>query len=220
MTPAHFTNLAIHVSAGTVALGIGFSILARPKGTPAHRRLGRLFGYVTAVVCASAAAGTMLFHFVPIFAVLSVLVPYQLFGGWRAVRTRSQGPAWPDAACTLLACALFVALVPAVRAHPAEAPVVVYSSLGALASVLLYDALRWTFPCRWYRTLWKYEHSYKLIACVFGMLSALVGNVVRVGQPWSQILPSALGALVIAYYFARIHREDRRRRLAPRAVGA
>jgi uncharacterized membrane protein len=210
VTPAHLTNLAIHVAAGTVALAIGFSILARAKGTPTHRRLGRLFCYFALVVCSSAALGTMFFHFVPVFAVLSVLVPYQVIGGWHSVYTQCQGPSKVDALLTLLATALFIALIPAVLRHPAEASIVVYSSLGGLAVVLLYDTIRWLFPRRWYRTLWKYEHSYKLIGSLFGMLSALIGNVVRIGQPWSQILPSAVGTLVIAYYFARLYQQASR----------
>ncbi len=213
MTPGHLTNLAIHVAAGTVALAIGFSILAKAKGTPGHRRLGRLFCYFALVVCSSAALGTMFFHFVPVFAVLSVLVPYQVIGGWHSAYTQGQGPSKVDALLTLLATALFIALIPAVLRHPTEASIVVYSSLGGLAMILLYDIIRWMFPRRWYRTLWKYEHSYKLIGSLFGMLSALVGNVVRVGQPWSQILPSAVGALVIAYYFARLYQLASRRSL-------
>lgn len=209
MTPAHLANLVIHVTAGTIALGIGFTMLAKAKGTPEHRRLGRIFCWFTLIVCLSAAVGTAFFRFVPIFAVLSVLVPYQLIGGWRTVYTRSRGPAWIDGCLTLLALAIGMLLVPAVLAHPAEAPIVVHSSLGALAAILLYDGARWLFPRRWHRTLWRYEHSYKLIASIFAMLSALVGNVVRVGQPWSQIAPSAIGVLVIAWFFFSIHRDGR-----------
>jgi uncharacterized membrane protein len=207
MFSAHLTNLAIHVAAGSVALAIGFTILFREKGTATHRRLGRRFSYFTLIVCVSAAVGTLFFRFVPVFAVLSVLVPYQLIGGWRSIYTKSAGPSRIDALWTLLALVLFIALIPAVRAHATEAPIVVYSSLGGLAFVLLYDAIRWIFPRKWYGDLWKYEHSYKLIASVFGMLSALIGNVIRFGQPWSQILPSAIGVFVIAYYFSQIYRQ-------------
>jgi uncharacterized membrane protein len=217
MSPAHLTNLAIHVAAGTIALAIGFSILAKAKGTPTHRRWGRVFCYFTLVVCCSAAAGTIFFHFVPVFAVLSVLVPYQLVSGWRSVYTKEQGPLKMDALWTLLATAFFIVLIPAVLAHPAEASIVVYSSLGALATILLYDAIRWLFPRPWYRLLWKYEHSYKLIASIFGMLSALIGNVVRIGQPWSQILPSAIGLIVIAYYFSKLYYQGKGRRLVVEA---
>ena len=213
MSPAHLTNLGIHVAAGTIALAIGFTMLAKAKGTAWHRRMGRLFCCFTLVVSFSAVVGTIFFRFVPIFAVLSVLVPYQLIGGWRCVYTRGRGPAPIDAVFTLVALAFSIGLIPALQAHPTEAPVVVYSSLGALATILAYDAVRWVFPRRWYRSLWRYEHGYKLIASVFAMLSALVGNVVRMGQPWSQIAPSAVGMIVIVYFFWQLRRQDKRRRV-------
>lgn len=206
MSAAHLANLAIHIAAGTIALAIGFSMLAKAKGTATHRRWGRIFCYFTIVVCCSAAVGTTFFRFIPIFAVLSVLVPYQLVGGWRSAYTRDRGPSGIDAIWTLLALAFAIALTPVLLSHPTGAPIVVYSSLGALATIILYDATRWLFPRRWYRVLWKYEHSYKLIASIFAMLSALVGNVVRVGQPWSQIAPSAIGILVIFYFFFQLSR--------------
>lgn len=211
MTPAHLVNLAIHVAAGTVALAIGFTLLAKAKGTAWHRRMGRIFCCFTLVACCSAIVGTVFFRFVPVFAVLSILVPYQLTGGWRSACTQDRGPSKIDAVWTLVAIALTIALTPTVLDHPAQAPVVVYSSLGALAAIQLYDAIRWLFPRRWHRVLWRYEHGYKMIASIFAMLSALVGNVVRVGQPWSQIAPSAVGILVILYFFRQLHRQDRSR---------
>lgn len=210
MSPAHLANLAIHVTAGSIALAIGFYMLANAKGTAKHRRWGRIFCYFTLAVCCSAIVGTIFFRFVPVFAVLSVLVPYQLVSGWRSSHTKDQGPSAIDGLWTLLAIACSAALAPLVLAHPAEAPIVVYSSFGALACILAYDVIRWLFPCRWYRTLWKYEHSYKLIASIFAMLSALVGNVIRVGQPWSQIAPSAAGIFVIAYFFFQLSRKKNR----------
>ncbi|PNS09745.1 hypothetical protein [Solilutibacter silvestris] len=216
MSSAHLINLAIHITAGTIALVIGFSILGRSKGTSNHRYWGRIFCYFTLIVCVSAAIGTLFFRFIPVFAILSVLVPYQLISGWRSIYTKDQGPAKIDAILTLFATVLLIALIPAVLAH-AEGSVVVYSSLGALATILLYDTIRWLFPRRWYRSLWKYEHTYKLIASIFAMLSALVGNVVRFGQPWSQILPSVVGIIVIAYYFIRLHQKDSRLLVGARA---
>jgi len=208
MTP-HFFNIGIHVITGSIALIIGFTMLAQAKGTPAHRRMGRIFCYFTLAVCCSAIVGTIFFRFVPVFAILSIMVPYQLIGGWRSVYTRDQGPALVDVAFTLAALVCLIVLTPTVLAFPAQAPVVVYSSLGALATILFYDLVRWLFPRRWYRVLWKYEHAYKLIASIFAMLSALVGNVVRAGQPWSQIAPSALGFIVILYVLWQLYRQDR-----------
>ena len=209
MTLAHLANLGVHVAAGTIALSIGFMMLAKVKGTPTHRRLGRIFCYFTLVMCCSAAIGTVFFRFVPIFAVLSILVPYQLVGAWRCAHTRGQGPTRVDGALTALAFTMFVAVAPVVVLHPGAASIVVYSSLGALVLLLFYDEIRWLFPRRWFRVLWRYEHAYKMIASIFGMLSALMGNVVRVAQPWSQILPSFAGVLVVFYFFLRLHRQDK-----------
>ena len=121
MLSAHLTNLAIHVAAGSVALAIGFTILFRAKGTAKHRRLGRLFSYFTLIVCCSAAVGTIFFRFVPVFAVLSVLVPYQLIGGWRSIYTKSAGPSGIDAVWTLVALALFALSRRFKSLHPAAA---------------------------------------------------------------------------------------------------
>ncbi|QJR13524.1 hypothetical protein [Usitatibacter palustris] len=208
MSPEHFANIAVHVGSGTIAMAIGLYMLARRKGTPAHRRWGRLFCYFTLLVCFSAAVGTVFFRFLPLFAVLNVLVLYQLVSGWRSAYTQGRGPAAIDAAWTVIAAVSSGVLVPILLAAPGGASMVVYASLGALAFILLYDALRWLFPRRWFHALWRYEHSYKLISSIFAMLSALVGNVVRVGQPWSQIAPSVAGTLVVAYFFYRLSRQD------------
>jgi uncharacterized membrane protein len=194
----------VHIGAGAVALAIGFYILARRKGTQHHRLWGRRFVYFAAAVCVSAAAGTLFFRFIPVFAILTVLVPYQLIGGWRSAMTRDAGPAVLDALWTAIALVLSSVLVPVLLEKPDGRGVVAKSTLAALCIVLLYDMAKWLFPRRWFRQLWKYEHSYKLVSAQFGMLSALVGNVVRFGQPWSQLLPSVAGVLTIGYYFWRL----------------
>ncbi|MGA9335342.1 MAG: hypothetical protein WBV39_13775 [Rudaea sp.] len=208
MSPAHIANLTIHIGAGTVALAIGFFLLTTRKGTARHRRWGRIFCYFTLLVCLSAALGIVAFRFLPLFAVLAVLVFYQLVSGWRSVYTQDRGPAVIDGVWTVVAAAFAGALVPVLLSAPGGANITVYSSLGALAAILLYDTARWLFPRRWFRLLWRYEHSYKLIASIFALLSALIGNVVRIGQPWSQIAPSAAGLLIILWFFYRSYRQD------------
>lgn len=210
MSTPHLLNIVLHVLAGSVAMAIGVYQLANAKGSDAHRRWGRGFCYAGLVVCLSAALGLAAFRFLPNFAALTVLVLYQLLGGWRSARTRERGPQAADAALTLAAVAAGAWLAPIVLA--AGANMLVYSSLGALASVVAYDAARWLFPRRWFARLWRYEHSYKLIAALFGMVSALVGNVVRFGQPWSQLLPLALGFATVGFVFVRLYRQDAARR--------
>ncbi len=101
-------------------------------------------------------------------------------------------------------------ILPYLWSSPANVqPVVVASSLAALAVVLAYDVVRWLFPRAWFARLWRYEHIYKLISSFAALTSAFAGNVLRGAQPWSQIAPSLLGVLLIVYYFARTARRQR-----------
>lgn len=211
----HLLNLAAHIGAGIAAIGLGFVLLAGAKGTPTHRRRGRLFAALTLAVCVTGVIGNVFFRFIPLFAVLTVLVTYQLLSGWHVVYTRAAGPDRIDALLGVCGAAWTIGLVPMLLAAGAKAgaaPTVIYASLGALAFLLAYDAARWCFPRHWHASTWRIEHIYKLVASLFGMLSAAVGNLVRVGQPWSQLLPSLLGMLVIAVF---IWREVRVRRRTP-----
>lgn len=204
MTPPHLANLAVHVAAGTLALVIGFMVLAARKGTGLHQRRGRRFCYLTLLVAVSAAIGLALFRFIPVFAALTILIPYQLVGGWRAAKTKAAGPGVIDAMLTLAAIALGVWVTGVVLAKGQTSQAVIWASFGALFTLIAYDLLKWLFPRRWFAVVWKYEHSYKLIASLFGMVSALLGNVLRFGQPWTQLAPSAVGFLVAVYFWYRI----------------
>lgn len=211
----HLTNLAVHVIAGIVGIGLGVAILLRPKGTCWHRSRGRAFAWAVLVVTLTAAVGSIYFRFMPLFVVLTVLTTYQLVSGWRVVRRKDAGPAAIDAAWTAAAIGLGVALWPVFAAAPRGdgQQIVVVSTAGALAFVLAYDTLRWAFPRRWFARLWPYEHVYKLVATLAALVSAFAGNVIRFGQPWSQIAPSALGMLVIGWFWWRL--KARRIRLMP-----
>ncbi len=207
----HLLNIALHIGAGSAAIVLGVALLIRATGSPAHRRQGRVFVLLTAIVCATGVVGTVFFRFIPLFAVLTLLVSYQLLSGWHAVHTKGLGPGRIDALLLLCASAWAIGLLPLLldeRAGP-----VIYSTLGALALLFAYDAARWRFPRHWHATLWRYEHIYKMVASLFGMLSAASGNLLRVGQPWSQLLPSLLGMAVIAVCIWRDHQARAHRAL-------
>lgn len=213
MPQLHLINIATHVLAGSAAIGVGLFLLARAKGTASHRRRGRLFAWLTLLVCATAAIGNLLFGYRPIFAVLTVLVLYQLLSGWRAVYTRDAGPQAIDGwltASALLAGALI--LLRLQHDSSGQQTIVVLSSLGGLATIVVYDCARWAFPQRWHGALWRYEHIYKLLASLFAMLSAAAGNLLRVGQPWTQLAPSVLGLLCIVWYWRRQYQLECRQR--------
>jgi uncharacterized membrane protein len=201
----HLLNIAVHIGAGIAAMVLGLIMLASAKGTLTHRARGRLFVALTSAVCATGAIGTVFFRFIPLFAVLTVLVSYQLASGWHIIFTRESGPNRVDALLALCAGGWALYLIPLLVSSGmnASAASVIYSTLGALFILLAYDLVRWWFPKRWHAALWRYEHIYKLVSALFGMLSAAAGNLIKVGQPWSQLLPSLLGALAILWLFQR-----------------
>ncbi|WP_312434559.1 hypothetical protein [Janthinobacterium sp.] len=210
MSQPHLFNLAVHILAGSLAIVLGLYLLAVAKGTPQHRRRGRCFAWLTLVVCATAALGNLLFGYRPVFAVLTVLVLYQLLSGWRAVHTRDTGPEAIDGTMTAIALACGLLILASLRQdRSGQQVIVVLSSLGGLATILIYDSARWLFPHRWHGALWRYEHIYKLLASLFAMLSAAAGNLMRVGQPWTQLAPSVLGLLCIVWCWRRQYERER-----------
>lgn len=208
----HLLNIFVHILAGTAAIVLGLVLLARPKEAIRHRRRGRVFVLLTLMVCLTAAIGNAVFRFLPLFAVLTILVSYQLLSGWHVIYTRAAGPDALDAGLLLGAAAVTALLVRRLFADDAlvdASASVLYSTLGAVASLLAYDAARWLFPRRWHAVLWRYEHIYKILGCLSGMLSAAVGNTVRAGQPWSQLAPSVVGLAVVVFCIVRTHRLTR-----------
>ena len=210
----HLLNLGIHIGAGVAAILLGLVIVATAKGTARHRRLGRVFAWLALAVSGAAITGLALFRFLPMFAVLSVLITFQLLSGWHVIYTKAAGPNRVDALLLIVAATAATLLLPfafGAQARAGAAPVVLYASLGGLAAMLLYDALRWVFPRAWHRSLWRYEHIYKLLASLFGMLSAAAGNSLKAAQPWSQVLPSVVGLVMVLWFFARNYRAQKRR---------
>jgi uncharacterized membrane protein len=220
MTP-HLLNICIHAGAGSAAMALGFYLLWTPKGTRRHRTLGRAFAALALVVCAAAAAGLVLFRFMPLFAVLTVIVSYQLLSGWHVIYTKAAGPNRSDALLLAAAGASAAWMLPylsgmdGMQGMQGGQAAVVRSTLAALAMLMAYDAARWLFPRRWHAALWRYEHIYKLLASLFGMLSAAAGNLLPAAQPWSQLLPSVLGLAAIVCCMVRTHRAQGRVDPAP-----
>ena len=203
LTP-HLTNIAVHVGAGAMGLLLGAILLALAKGTRLHRMLGRVFVGLAGLVCVSALVGTVFFRFIPLFAVLTLLVSYLVLGGWRVIYTQGRGPtAWDAAltACALLGTVLLVpVLLQADLGNGSSAPVI-FSTLAAVVVVMAYDVAKWFFPRHWHARLWRYEHIYKVLSALSGMASAAVGNIFHTTV--AQLLPSVLGTAVIAWFFWR-----------------
>lgn len=217
MTASHLVNLSAHIGAGAMAIALGVAILLRTKGDARHRRRGQWFGRLTTIVVVSAAIGLAAFRFLPLFAVLTVLVGYQLLSGWRVAHTQTRGPTWVDLLLTITTMILSVPLTRIALSQAPQSRAVILSSVGALVLVLTYDLVRVAFPKAWHRVAWPLEHIYKLNGALFGMVSAFVGNTVRAWQPWSQLLPSIIGTAVI---LVLIWRQLRAPIAGPSAVSA
>jgi uncharacterized membrane protein len=204
MTAPHFSNIVIHVIAGSAALLLGLILLMINKGTDLHVKIGRIFIAFAVVVCTSALVGTILFRFIPLFAVLTLLVSYLVLGGWRATVTKDSGPSVTDSALTasaLLGTAILLPILLKADLSQGSSAPVIFSTLGAVIVVIVYDIAKWFFPRGWHARLWRFEHIYKVLSAFFGMASAAIGNIFH--TTLAQLLPSVIGTLVIAWFFWR-----------------
>jgi uncharacterized membrane protein len=217
MDSLHTLNIVLHVTCGTAAMALGLIQLVAPKGGATHRRLGRLFVYLVGSVVVTAALGLALFGFRAFLAVLTLLVAYWTYSGLRAARNRGRGPQMVDgmAAVTgLVAVGVFLYWLPNVR-FP-WVPGIIYSILGTLTLVALYDLTRFAFPRDWHDRLWLYEHIVKMIGAHAAIVAAFSGTVLSAWQPYSQILPSVVWTgLQIGF---ALHHRAQIRRAAPAAA--
>jgi uncharacterized membrane protein len=216
MPSAHLTNITIHIAAGAIGLLLGSILLLTVKGSAWHIKLGRIFVGFAGVVCGSALLGTILFRFIPLFAVLTLLVSYLVLGGWRVIYTKQRGPAIWDAALTAGALlgtgVLLPVLLKADLGLGSSAPVI-FSTLGAVLVVIAYDIAKWFFPRGWHARLWRFEHIYKVLSALFGMASAAIGNIFH--TTLAQLLPSVIGTVVIAWFFWREFRQHQKVQAEP-----
>lgn len=194
----HQFNILIHISAGTLALVVGMTALLVPKHTLRHVQLGRYFLYLLSVVVFTGFLGWLFFRSNPFLSMLTLLSGYVGYAGWRTIRLREKKTTIFDMSAALFA--LFMGLVFLVNLNKTDDnwnPVVIYSTLGALGLVTVYDGLKhiWLYPYlkRW----WIYEHIYKMISAFSAILAAFVGTVLPGYKPYSQIMPSTLCLLLI-----------------------
>jgi uncharacterized membrane protein len=205
----HNTNIVLHIAIGTFGILIGLWIMLMPKGNALHQKRGRWFLIAIGGVVLTAIIGLTFFRYMPVFAVLTIVIGYQTWSGVRAIKNKQHGPKPMDALVTLLAVVLLSVAGYTLLNTPASqigAPSMALKIAALSGGVLLltYDTLRWTFPRHWHATLWQYEHTYKMIASVSGLVSAVTGNVIRVGQPWSQLLPILFFSILIVVEFWKI----------------
>ena len=201
----HTANVVVHILFGTLALVLGLVQLVTRKGGAAHRARGRCFVGSVWIVVGTATTGLVLFRSRADLVAVTLLTAYWAYSGMRALRIRHVGPVMRDAlvaVCALVAAGLLVLYLQTGRFH--WAPAVVYSTLGTLVLLSLYDLARFAFPTRWFETLWLYEHLVKMIGAHSSVVTAFSGTVLWAWQPYSQLVPSMFWVAAMIGFVVRI----------------
>lgn len=202
MNVTHTISITIHVLAGILALITGFAAVFTIKGGKRHVQFGRFFLKSMSVVIATALIGVFVFERNTFLLVITLLSGYNAYSGWRVLKLNGQKPTLQDYMIPLLVFSSGIYYLYYIQSSGLYwSPVVVYSTLGALALITLYDLSRIFIPSSFLQKTRIYEHIYKMSSALSGITSAFVGTVLPHFQPYSQILPSAAGLLFIMITF-------------------
>ena len=193
----HHINIIVHVISGSLALLTGFVIHLINKGKTAHRLLGKVFLILMCITVVTGLIGVIVFGRNTFLLVITILSGYMAFSGYRAVKYKANKPRFLDIIIALLAIgsvAYFLYFIKSIGM--VWSPVIIYSTVGYLIMMVIYDLSRYLFSAQLYAKLWMHEHILKMISAFSGLLSAFAGTVFSNHQPYSQFLPSILGTLI------------------------
>jgi len=193
----HHINIIVHVISGSLALLTAFVILVINKGRTVHRLLGKAFLVLMCITVVTGLIGVIVFGRNTFLLVITILSGYMAFSGYRAVKYKANKPRFLDIIIALLAIgsvAYFLYFFKSIGMI--WSPVIIYSTVGYLIMMVIYDLARYLFSTQLYARLWMHEHILKMISAFSGLLSAFVGTVFSNYQPYSQFLPSILGTLI------------------------
>ena len=221
MSILHQLNILVHIVFGSLALLVGLGPIFTAKGGALHGRLGRWFLGLATVALITAVLGLAVFNFRPFLTVIVLLSVYQAYSGYRALLTRATGPTRRDGLFSLLFLlggVAFLLLLPRIRL--VWSPVVMYSTLGTLLAMTVYDLSRFWWRQRWQRGAWLYEHIWKMMSTYSALLSAFTGTVLAAYQPYSQFVPSVLGSMAAWGFMGLVYWQRRGRRAAAALISA
>jgi len=192
----HKINIAIHIAAGSSALVVGLTAIIASKGKKLHRLTGRLFLILMSVVIITGLIGVFVFGRNTFLLVITVLSGYQAFSGYRIIKAKSNSLMFIDIiVCLLALISVSYFLYYFKSIGMIWSPVIIYSTVGWLFLMIVYDLGRSFIPAKIYGNLWIYEHILKMVSAFTGLLSAFSGTVFPQYQPYSQFIPSILGTL-------------------------
>lgn len=197
----HSINIFLHVAVGIIAILVALVSYGSQKGGTVHVLSGRIFLGLMAIVVATAFIGVIFFRDRPFLTVITFLVFYNTVSGYRVVTLKNRGFQRLDfliMAATLLITASF--LIRIQTANIVWNKTLVYYTVGHLTVLVGFDVLRY-----FKRTLisnprfWVYEHIYKMTGAFVGLVSAGAGTVFADYAPWNQLVPVAVGNLLLVF---------------------
>jgi uncharacterized membrane protein len=209
LTTLHKLNIAVHVSAGSLALIIGLIAIVVSKKKRIHRRMGRIFLVLMAIVILTGLIGVFVFGRNTFLLVITVLSGYLAFSGYRAIKAKSNSPKFLDIGICLLALisvSYFLYYFKSIGMI--WSPIIIYSTVGYLFMMILYDLVRYFIPTKIYANIWLHEHILKMVSAFTGLLSAFSGTVFPQYQPYSQFIPSILGTLTAICFMIAVSKKQ------------
>ena len=204
----HNTNIIVHITAGSIALLLGLFALTTKKGGKLHTTSGDLFLIFLVIVILTGLIGVFVFKRNTFLLIITTLSGYYGFSGYRILEAKTNKPALVDMAVAMISVASVFYFLYYFRSNGMYwSPVIIYSTIGALLMITIYDFLRYLIPSNKYKNIWLYEHIFKMIGAFTALLSAFSGTVFKDYQPYSQFLPSVFGTFLqigfIVYHVRR-----------------
>ncbi|MEL7220339.1 MAG: hypothetical protein AAGJ93_03405, partial [Bacteroidota bacterium] len=141
--------------------------------------------------------------------VITVLSAYLAFSGYRCLQFKTNIPRELDIFIAILSMVVLSYYLYYMKSIGMMwAPVVIYSTVGALFLVIAYDFLRYLIPQASYkrRRIWLYEHIYKMTNAFGALLSAFSGTVLEAYKPHSQYLPSVFILLIVIGFMIYVNK--------------
>ncbi|MFY0630712.1 MAG: hypothetical protein JXR05_10045 [Flavobacteriaceae bacterium] len=197
----HSINIITHVATGTLGLLLGLVALSSRKGGKLHTKSGTWFLRLLTAVCITGVIGIFVFERNSFLIVITLLSAYQGFSGYRVLQTKSNKFYWIDfgaAILTVLSCIYFLYYFQSIGMIWSS--IIIYSTVGWLSILILYDLLKYFIPKKKYGAFWLKEHIVKMIGAFSALFSAFAGTVFEEYQPHSQYLPSVIGNVLIIYF--------------------
>jgi uncharacterized membrane protein len=136
----HQVNLGIHILTGTVAMVIGLLAIINNRRIVVHRKLGRYFIYLLAVVVATGFIGFLFFRNDPFLLMLTLIAGYVGYAGYRTVQLRvKRGSIWDALIALAVLSTALVYTWQLVQSQILWNASVILSTVIALALVTVYD---------------------------------------------------------------------------------